>query len=606
MGKTKKPGRGSRKQVSFAEKSNKDHTVEDWMNLSREVLLLKCTDNHVERSGKKDALSQRLFDHFHPITPPSPEHVTEDEDDILNRPPPDIIDEDGTPVVSEDGTNVNGDPAHDVNSEQVEQPTLDQEDDANFFPTSDSAHENDGNNPFTQPLHGDDNFSLNHSAPPGIAGMITSAVQAAMSGVMAQMRHERELHDLTSAEVKALRSEVRALKNAQTAPPAPTRSTTQQQRPSNTHHISVPVASSTRPRIPPSHPATATATTADPYPPTPRSWSSSLPTENFAPAPGNNNFPGQPNFSATNTQMQNPTPLHNRSSFRLPPLKKPFLEAIEKGDYVDFDKMKKKPINEKSREETQEGYKVRVTACDSGDDDDGTLRLKKVKSNKVENFPQWLEVWNMFLTARCHYKPEEHPVLFKYQQYVTQFASRYRFESIYAYDIDFRTLHAAERSLPHEDRSALWGTQHEELKHLHLHNQQLPTLKCFNCSETGHVQSRCTKLRKRYNTSQQAQPQQQSRYYSNQPTGYTQSSVPSAPPPPPPPFLPTPTNGGNNSMQNNGPAANSGLCNKFNATGDCFRGRMCKFRHACNRCHQQGHGGVHCLQHTSSGFRPRR
>ena len=50
--------------------------------------------------------------------------------------------------------------------------------------------------------------------------------------------------------------------------------------------------------------------------------------------------------------------LAQKNRFRLPALEKKHLHAIEKGNYVDFDKLKKKRIDSKSRDANRTEYIV--------------------------------------------------------------------------------------------------------------------------------------------------------------------------------------------------------------------------------------------------------
>ena len=171
-----------------------------------------------------------------------------------------------------------------------------------------------------------------------------------------------------------------------------------------------------------------------------------------------------------------------KNPYPLPPLVPKILKLIEDGEYIDFDKLKpKKPGNP---DDGMDGYALRVTQDDNGDGD--TVRLKKTCNNRIEKFPEWLEVWNTFMFARLHYKPQEHAALLTYQKAITQFAKSHRFPAVFAYDIDFRKKIAAEQQLPPEHRTTFWAIQHLELKNQHLHNQWIAPVVCYSCKENGH------------------------------------------------------------------------------------------------------------------------
>ena len=278
-------------------------------------------------------------------------------------------------------------------------------------------------------------------------------------------------------------------------------------------------------------------------------------------------------------------------------------------------------------------YALRVTQDDNGDGD--TARLKKTCTNRIENFPEWLEVWNTFMFARLHYKPQEHASLLTYQKAITQFAKSHRFPAVFAYDIDFRKKIAAERQLPPEHRTTFWATQHLELKNQHLHNQWIAPVVCYTCKENGHTSRVCPNSKK-FSRGSNFRPQSHSKPYPS--FSYQQPSPPtnwpySRPTPPQqtqpnfspayqtqlPPFLGTnfgkSTQASNSYGNTSGNSPNTsgtglqgkgkGTCNFLNHKGFCYRGSTCPFRHACNVCGEEGtHGGINCLRNTSSSFRP--
>ena len=145
-----------------------------------------------------------------------------------------------------------------------------------------------------------------------------------------------------------------------------------------------------------------------------------------------------------------------KNSFSLPGLLKKHLEIIERGEYLDFDKIKPKKLDQRKREDEGEGFGVAMTSQFDYDLGEETLRLRKVSTNRVESFSEWLLCWNKFLSACLHYHPELQAALMAYQRLLVSFALRYRFSAIYQYDIDFRKLIAAKSSLPHAHRTATY------------------------------------------------------------------------------------------------------------------------------------------------------
>ena len=296
-----------------------------------------------------------------------------------------------------------------------------------------------------------------------------------------------------------------------------------------------------------------------------------------------------------NTTRQDILPAAN--PYPLPALLPKTLKMIEEGEYIDFDKLKPKKLG--GRDES-DGYSLRLMQGDDGEE--GTVCLKKTSSSYLETFPEWLGVWNTFVVARLHFRPDEHASLLAYQTAIAQFAKSYRFSAVYSYDIDFRKKMAAERQLAPAHRTTFWGTQHLELKNQHLHDQFIQPATCYNCKETGHKASNCPKkTRRNFNGQQFRFAQSPTPPYQQFP--FQAPAAPSAQPSPPQQQA-----GQQRSNSNGGQAprtnTNAGTCNYLNHKGQCYRQSTCPFRHVCNRCGQAGHGGINCAHNTSTAFRP--
>ena len=91
-------------------------------------------------------------------------------------------------------------------------------------------------------------------------------------------------------------------------------------------------------------------------------------------------------------------------------------EMIEKGEYIDFDKIKL-------------GTRVR-----------SVLRRPAPRTSNLS--PNG--VWNTFVVAPGFW-PDEHASLLAYQRAIAQFAKTYMFSQVYSYSIDFRKKMAAVR-----------------------------------------------------------------------------------------------------------------------------------------------------------------
>ena len=126
--------------------------------------------------------------------------------------------------------------------------------------------------------------------------------------------------------------------------------------------------------------------------------------------------------------------------------------------------------------------------------------------------------------------PEEHAVLIAYQRLITWFAKKFKFAAVYNYDIDFRKIMAAERSLPPMHRTALWDKQHDELRNEHLSIDQMKAPKsCFKCKDKGHVATNCPK------NNNFSGSKNRSGFGSGASNNGPRHPGPPPPPPPPPP-----------------------------------------------------------------------
>ena len=63
------------------------------------------------------------------------------------------------------------------------------------------------------------------------------------------------------------------------------------------------------------------------------------------------------------------------------------LQAIEDGEYIDFDKLKPKKLDQDKRDD-EEGFGIAMASYYDDELGAETLRLKKVSTNKVQTFPK--------------------------------------------------------------------------------------------------------------------------------------------------------------------------------------------------------------------------
>ena len=427
-------------------------------------------------------------------------------------------------------------------------------------------------------------MDLNDVIQKAVNASIGKAIHNAMQPVLEEMEEHRKKVDLAQAENRALRSHIT---NAGT-------------------DFSISPAPATVVNSPTSTTAAAAATTGMPC---------SVDTSGCVPdASSVNGVAGSSAGISVTPGGATPKLPCKKNPFTLPGLLKKDLLLIEQGEYIDFDKIKPKHLDQRKREEGEEGFGVAMTTFFDPELGEETLRLKKVSSNRVETFPEWLECWNKFMLARLHYQPDEQPYLMSYQRLITSFAKKYKFSAVYNYDIDFRKILAAERSEAY--KSAFWDKQHDELKNEHLSIEQLKAPKnCYKCKEKGHIATNCPKKNDHVSGNKNRSNFSGA---SNRAPAYP--GPPPLPPPPPPmppmpfpsfhqfqnPYGPAPTY---YQPTNVGPPISGNgeepkKCNTWNHQGRCFRGPTCKFAHLCNKCGEPYHGGINCDKSTATRFAP--
>ena len=396
---------------------------------------------------------------------------------------------------------------------------------------------------------------------------VQSIVGEQMRPLIAQLEEERKRHELARSEAKALRSQVAKL---------------QKQLKVGASAAVVGV-----------QPVCSAAQDAS---------SSAMAAQGNSATPGNSSTP--PSSVPVVSSAASVTTLP------LPPLTKSQFEAIEKGDYVDFNKLKPKDLLDLSREDGPDGFEVFVSSAVSNDK--GTIKMRKEQTRNIRSFAEWSEVWHMFLAARLHFRPEESQSLLAYQGSITRFARIYRFNAVYAYDISFRKQLAAERCLGPAQKTVRWEVEHAQLMNMTLYGNMQSAMTCFKCSSKDHMAAQCPAY-------QQGLPQRSASAYRNnggaaagnrhpqQPwfsfrnAGAYQQSQQHAP------------QGGSNRPRQNvasvagngaGGPKNNGVCNNWNHKGHCFRGPTCPFKHICNKCSKPTHGGINCDQSSTTNFVP--
>ena len=604
--------------------------------LGLEALRLKCQDRRVPTNGRERELALRLYATMHPTLGADETSSSDENEAVLNNPPPEII-------RAEDEADAEELPNP---PEPVIQDTVEEEETIPYDEDVVNNQDDDDNPPFPQPdpnqdTVADDSNQLdnqldNQQQDPGrqpatdtannIAHLVQAAVDTAMAntvkGLMEEIKNNQEQANASVAENEALRSEIQALRKQASANTRARKTTTQPQPSAPPPPASPPAA---RKRTITTNTRTARSASNVTFS-TPAAGMATVSTGNTSSgASGTHGVP----TSATqgNTVFSNvPPPFYPAvaNPIPLPALLQRDLLAIEKEEYVDFDRIKPKKAGERSGEDGEDGFRVSMRVI-RDEDGEETLGFKKSGTSKIENFAEWLQVWNKFLAAMLHYHPNQHSALLVYQQTITSLCRTHKFHAVYEFDKAVRKTIAAEKSRALGERQVFWHTQPEWLKNEYLFGQAKTPTFCYNCNKKGHVADNCTKnssgrnrsgasgssgggsnnwQQENYHPYQNQNPRrgnrnnQQRNNQQNEQYNHTPSLFDYPLPPPPPPTPP------NNNRNNNGNRNTSNYCRSFNHNGSCFRGPNCHFPHRCNRCHDQDHGGINCMRNTSTGFRP--
>ena len=548
------PHRRATQPASKRDRPDNVKTVAEWKALPTEALRLKCNAYGVQ-TARKPEMAERLFAKFHPTPPGTPDPQEDDPDAILRVNPDDIIDNNG--VITESGRDNEKRDGTESNSTVPYDGAV-----------QNGARTSDVNNALVD------------------ANSVQSMIDDAMRPLLDQLEAGEQDRDLRQREVSSLRSEIARLRKQQT----------QQTQPQASRNASTGARKRTNQSAPVTPVVPAHTSDAD---------DDVTPIGTATGNLSNSNVTASPDTIGTN-----PLPL--------PPLTKSQFEAIEKGDYVDFNKLKPKELIDLSREEGQDGFDVRF--CHSADES-GVFKMRKDQTNAVRTFTEWLEAWNMFLAARIHFCPHDQHVLLIYQASITHKAREYKFNAVYQYDISFRKMISAERTLFPQQRSTRWETDNIQLMNLHLYGHMIPAPTCFKCGAKEHMAAKCPQRSGGYGK------QPYNKYYGSRNNNHNQQQPNTLqqqyPYPQPPQYAWAPFGGHYQSQQTNNPQVqqrprsnvanatagggnkkNDGTCNFFNHKGHCFRGPTCPFKHVCNKCSQPDHGGINCKNVTSTSFVP--
>ncbi len=232
--------------------------------------------------------------------------------------------------------------------------------------------------------------------------------------------------------------------------------------------------------------------------------------------------------------------------------------------------------------------------------DNAALSIEpKTRRGKILNLSHWMVAWNAFFQAKLCYKPSMVYELCKYQEIFCDFASRFKFEACYKYDISCRRKIAAERTIAPEKRTIKWTMVSRENENRHLtRSAMLPV--CDSCQVTGHIEKFCPVKKKNPNSSQQ---QNNSRDRSplrehdqNDPNFDIESREQTR--------FRNDSRSASSSRSSRSSSNQNIPCHRYNTGIYCYK-PACNNPHVCNVC-TGNHPGSRCHDNTSSRFRPQK
>ena len=111
----------------------------------------------------------------------------------------------------------------------------------------------------------------------------------------------------------------------------------------------------------------------------------------------------------------------------------------------------------------------------------------------ISSVAAWGHAWNVFYEATLHHHPSMHYQLFCYNKHIMDYATKYKFSFLMAYDQTHRIQIAAQRHLPPSVQSASWTKHSTALFNTYLRdNGKSQCTKCFgfdhytkNCPKTS-------------------------------------------------------------------------------------------------------------------------
>ena len=221
----------------------------------------------------------------------------------------------------------------------------------------------------------------------------------------------------------------------------------------------------------------------------------------------------------------------------------------------------------------------------------GSFKIKtQQNNNRIPDFKTWVTAWNHFYQTNLHFDINLHYKLFSYFKIITDFAKKFKFANVMAYDRAHRLQLASQHKLPKQQQTASWEKIDDEIFNMFLRDNYLP--QCYHCSAFGHFANMCP-------------TKQKTKSHLNNLTGSSDQHTTVTPTQNNfrPQQLPNETNySPNNSTLPNQPDQPR-TCFRFNRAQPCSK-PPCRFLHQCNKCSRPGHPSVKCPNTTDTMFRP--
>ena len=546
----------SRQAIPSESAEDQQRSESDWQQLPHKTLVLKCGQYHLPAKGRKDALVTKLYGHFHPSSGASRQATNKE-----NLPPT------GTPSAS---------------TSMPEQNLI-------FAPTSESAATT--------------NISTITTAGPMVnnssSGVDTTLLCEAIATLQDQQtQHAQQQRLLQESLQKLLEQGSEKAMIPQTGV-QPTFTTNQQQNMPTP--VTANLAANTQHVVPSTFPTpVAIGNPSSHLISNQQGGASIIPTPNQQAVhfnvdsmdTGNGAILG---FDSHQHLQQAPSAgrinaVHPNNPYLPPPLTPQVLTKIRNKEYVDFGAILFPIVPSlSSMASVIEGDEAEEYCLSQGREPGSSASfVKRSARTPIPNYATWVLAWNAFYEATFHYYPEMAYELFTYFKHIAEYAHKYVFKYLAAYDKTHRMHIAAQRHLPASVQRSSWMKHDPSLFNSYLRDNMHPS--CSNCFNYGHFDKQCPEPpnnnKRRQSNSNQQQQLHHAALVAPQPT-----NQPILPPQPPassqfrnatPQSLLS-----NSSNLINIPRTKGGFCFRYNKGDDCDT-TNCKYAHLCRKCFEKG------------------